>query len=72
MVAPELDKIAVQHPGDSLVIKVEAERLPELSTRYCIQSIPMMVVFHHGHEKASTVGARSAKDILAFINQVLP
>ncbi len=72
MVAPELEKIAAQHPGDFLVIKVETERLPKLSARYRIQSILMMAMFCHGHEKASTVGARSAKDILAFINQALP
>lgn len=72
MVAPELEKIAAQHPGDFLVIKVDTERMPELSARYHIQSIPMMAVFHHGHEEARTVGARPAKDILAFINQALP
>jgi thioredoxin 2 len=71
MVAPELEKIAAQHPGDFLVIKVETERLPELSARYRIQSIPMMAVFYHGHEEARTVGAHPAKDILAFINQAL-
>jgi thioredoxin-like negative regulator of GroEL len=72
MVAPELEKIAARHPGDFLVIKVETERLPELSARYRIQSIPMMAVFYHGREEARTVGARPAKDILAFINQALP
>jgi thioredoxin 2 len=71
MVAPELEKIAAQHAGDFLVAKVDTERLTELSVRYHIQSIPMMAVFHHGHEKARTVGARPAKDILAFIHQAL-
>jgi thioredoxin 2 len=71
MVAPELEKIAAQHPGRFLVIKVDTEQLSELSSRYRIQSIPMMAVFHHGHEKARTVGARPAKEILAFINQAL-
>jgi thioredoxin len=71
MVAPELEKIAAQHAGDFLVVKVDTERLPELSARYHIQSIPMLAVFHRGHEKARTVGARPAKDILAFIHQAL-
>ena len=71
MVAPELEKIASQHAGDFLVVKVRPERLPELSARYHIQSIPMLAVFHRGHEKARTVGARPAKDILAFIHQAL-
>jgi thioredoxin 2 len=71
MVAPELVKIAAQQTGRLVVAKVDTERLPELSARYDIQSIPMMAVFHHGHEKARTVGARPARDILAFINGAL-
>ena len=71
MVAPEMDKIAAQRAGDLLVVKVDTERLSELSARYHIQSIPMLAVFHRGHEKARTVGARPAKDILAFIHQAL-
>jgi hypothetical protein len=31
----------------------------------------MLAVFHHGHEKARNVGARPARDILAFIHQTL-
>lgn len=71
MVAPELAKVAAQNPGRLLVVKVDTEALPELTVRYHIQSIPMMSVFHHGHEKARTVGARPARDILAFIDQAL-
>jgi len=71
MVAPELEKIAAQHAGDFLVVKVDTEALGELSLRYHIQSIPMLAVFLHGHEKARTVGARPARDILAFIRQAI-
>jgi thioredoxin 2 len=71
MVAPEIEKIAAQHSGEFLVVKVDTERLPELSARYHIQSIPMLAVFHRGHEKARAVGARPAKDILAFIHGAL-
>lgn len=68
---PGKPAIALQNPGRFLVVKVDTEHLPELSARYHIQSIPMMAVFLHGHEKARTVGARPAREILAFINQAL-
>jgi thioredoxin 2 len=68
MVAPELEKIAAQHAGDYLVVKVDTEALHELSVRYHIQSIPMLAVFYRGHEKARTVGARPAREILTFIH----
>jgi thioredoxin 2 len=71
MVAPEIAKVAAQNAGRLLVVKVDTEQLQELSVRYQIQSIPMMAVFHRGHEKARTVGARPARDILAFVNKAL-
>ncbi len=71
MVAPELEKIALQHAGEFLVVKVDTEALGELATRYRIQSIPMLAVFYRGHEKARTVGARPARDILAFIQNAI-
>ncbi len=71
MVAPELAKVAAQHAGEFLVVKVDTESLQELSTRYHIQSIPMLAVFHRGREKARTAGARPARDILAFIQQAI-
>jgi thioredoxin 2 len=71
MVAPEIVKIASHNAGRLLVVKADTEALPELATRYHIQSIPMMAVFHHGHEKARTVGARPARDIQAFIDQAI-
>ena len=71
MVAPEIQKIAAQHAGEYLVLKVDTEALQDLAVRYQIQSIPMLAVFHRGHEKARTVGARPARDILAFIRQAV-
>jgi thioredoxin 2 len=71
MVAPELVKVAAQTVGRLLVVKADTELMPELSVRYHIQSIPMMAVFHHGHEKARAVGARPARDILAFVDGAL-
>ncbi len=71
MVAPELVKIAAQQAGRWIIAKVDTEQLPELATRYEIQSIPMMSVFHKGREKGRTVGARPARDILAFVEQSL-
>ena len=71
MVAPELVKVAAQGAGRFLVAKVDTERLPELAGHYHIQSIPTMALFHRGHEKARTAGARPAREILAFVNEAL-
>jgi thioredoxin 2 len=67
MVAPELRKVAAAERGRIVVAKVNTEALPDVASRYQIQSIPTMALFAHGSEIARTVGARPAAGIQAFI-----
>ena len=67
MVAPELEKVAANHAGRYLVVKVNTDALPELGDRYTIRSIPTMMVFVEGREAGRTSGARPARDIEAFV-----
>ena len=69
MVAPELAKVAAQHAGQYLVLKVNTDAIPELGERFRIRSIPTMAVFAGGQEVARTAGARPAADIEAFIDR---
>jgi len=69
MVAPELEKVAANHAGRYLVVKVNTDALPELGDRYTIRSIPTMMVFVEGREAGRTSGARPARDIEAFVEQ---
>ena len=66
-VAPELEKVAAKANGQFLVVKINTEALPSLGERHAVQSIPLMAVFHRGHELARTTGARPAADILKYI-----
>jgi len=67
MVAPELDKVALSHAGQWLVVKINTEALPSLGARYAVQSIPTMALFQQGHEAARTFGARPAAAIEAWV-----
>ena len=67
MVAPELAKVAADHAGIWLVVKVNTDAVPELGDRFMIRSIPTMAVFKDGREVARTAGARPAADIEAFV-----
>jgi len=69
MVAPELEKVAANHAGRYLVVKVNTDALPEFGDRYTIRSIPTMMVFVEGREAGRTSGARPARDIEAFVEQ---
>ena len=71
MVAPEIAKVAASHAGEWLVAKVNTEALPDLASRFGIQSIPTMAVFAGGRELNRTSGARPAAGIEEFVRAAL-
>jgi thioredoxin 2 len=70
-VAPEMEKVAVAGAGHLVVVKVNTENLPLLSSRFEIRSIPTMMVFLHGREMGRTEGARPAAAIRDFVTQAV-
>ena len=71
MVAPELARVAAEHAGRYLVLKVNTDALNELGARFGIRSIPTMAVFDGGQERGRMSGARPAAEIAAFIQSTL-
>jgi thioredoxin 2 len=64
-IAPELEKVAREHPGGVIVAKVDTEALPQLAARFGIRSIPTMIVFRDGKEAKRLSGAMPASAIAA-------
>jgi len=62
MVAPVLEKLAADHAGKVNVVKVNVDENQELAARYGIMSIPTVMMFDGGQQKAQLIGARSQKD----------
>jgi thioredoxin 2 len=69
MVAPELQKVAARQAGRAVVVKVNADELPDLGERHRIQSIPTLAIFAGGREAARMVGAKPAEEIERFVAQ---
>lgn len=67
MVAPELKKAAHTLSGRALVLKVDTDANPELSSRFQIRSIPTIGVFSHGREVNRVSGVRPADAIAAMV-----
>ena len=67
MLAPEIKKVAENLAGKSLVLKVDTDANPELSSRFAIRSIPTIGVFRHGREVTRVAGARPASAIEALV-----
>jgi thioredoxin 2 len=70
MVAPEIKKVAEHLAGKALVLKVDTDANPELSSRFGIRSIPTIGVFHRGKEVTRAAGARPAAAIESMVPQL--
>jgi len=67
MVAPVIEEIATENTEKLVVGKLDVDNNPETARRYGILSIPSMLLFVDGVEKARIVGARGKAQILAEI-----
>jgi thioredoxin 2 len=54
--APMLDEIANTRAGQVLVLKVDTDRYPALSSRFGIRGIPTIIAFRDGREVSRIVG----------------
>jgi thioredoxin 2 len=62
-VAPELKRLAHDKAGRVLIAKVDTERLGELSGRFAVRSIPLLIRFDAGRESKRSAGAMRAEQI---------
>ena len=70
MLAPILDELAGEYDGRVKIGKVNIDEHQELATQYGIQSIPTLLLFHHGQVTDQIVGLRSKKDLKVRFDRV--
>lgn len=69
MMAPELARAAESAAGEWVVAKLDTEQLPAVAQRFQVTSIPLLVLFGEGRERAREAGARPAAAIRQFVQQ---
>ena len=69
---PVVEEIAAEQAGRLLVAKVDADENPGLVRRYGTLSLPSLLVFVGGVERARIVGARPKARLLAELAEFLP
>jgi thioredoxin 1 len=67
MVSPVVEEIARDHAEQLLVGKLNVDDNPDTARRFGVLSIPTLIVFKGGEEKARVVGARGKDAILREI-----
>ena len=67
MVSPVIEEIARDHSERLMAAKLNVDDNPDTTRRYRVMSIPTLIVFKGGQEKARVVGARGKDAILREI-----
>jgi thioredoxin 1 len=67
MVSPVVEEIARDHSERLMAAKLNVDDNPDTTRKYRVMSIPTLIVFKDGQEKARVVGARGKEAILREI-----
>jgi thioredoxin 1 len=67
MVSPVIEEIARDHANELKAAKLNVDDNPETTKKYAVMSIPTLIVFKDGKERARVVGARGKEAILREI-----
>ena len=68
--APEFEKAAQMMEPHARFLKVDSDQEQAASMQYNIRSIPTLIVFKGGKEVARTSGARSASQLVQWVQSV--
>ena len=68
MIAPILEEIAKEYDGKIKVAKINVDDEIKLAREFGIMSIPTIIVFENGTEKAKKIGLSTKEEILKLLN----
>lgn len=71
MMAPVFHQAAAKLEPQVRLLKVDTESEQPLALRYAVRSIPTIMIFSAGQEKARIAGALDLNRLLAWVNQNL-
>ncbi|MDQ1362936.1 MAG: thioredoxin 2 [Pseudomonadota bacterium] len=71
MMAPVFHQAAARLEPQVRLLKVDTEAEQLLTSRYAVRSIPTIMIFSAGQEKARIAGALDLNRLLAWVNQNL-
>jgi thioredoxin 2 len=69
MMAPTLDDFTRQHAGELLVLKLDTDANPAVTTRFGIRGIPTIIAFQDGLERGRHVGAADLRALEGLIGR---
>jgi thioredoxin 1 len=71
MIAPALEEISEELAGQVTIAKVDIMENTDVSAKYGVQSIPLMVLFKNGEPVAQKLGAAPKSQLKGWLESVL-
>jgi len=68
MLSPIIEQVAQENP-DLTVLKVDVDEVPVLAQRFGVASIPTLIRFEDGENKATTLGFMPKPKLLSFLGR---
>jgi len=72
MMAPVLDRLAVELEGQIKIVKIDTDEQPELAEAFRVSSIPMLALIKDGEVVDGSVGLVSPEQIRQMLKKVMP
>jgi thioredoxin-like negative regulator of GroEL len=72
MMAPVLDRLAVELEGQVKIVKIDTDELPELAEAFRVSSIPMLALVKDGEVVDGSVGLVSPEQIRQMVKKAMP
>jgi thioredoxin len=60
---PIVEQLAVKHASDFVIAKVNVDKVPELSQKFNIRSIPSLFFIKNGEVKENILGLRTTQEL---------
>jgi thioredoxin 1 len=70
-IVPILKQIAVERADRLIVVKVNSDENPAISSKYRVMALPTLMLFHRGELVWSVVGARPKAKLLKELDDAL-
>jgi len=71
MITPIIDQLSEEFDGKVLLVKVDVDNCPEITTKFSIRNIPTILFFKNGKVVDKQVGAVSKSVLIAKIETLL-
>lgn len=72
MAAPEVARTAADMAGQAVVVKLDAERYPEVAGRFNVRGIPNFIVFNAGRVVVQQAGLVGHEQMEAWLKSAIP